>query len=198
MRVAPSPRTASETRNDSPPSPRVGLPPAPSGGTGRTRGRRTSAPARRAAAMPSPVATVGFVVCAYSSPAPPVASTTASAVDDARGARRRAASRHPPHVADEQLDAARRGRRRARGRSGTRARSTRDVARAQPRDERLLDRGAGGVAAGVQDARVRVRRLETLHERAVRAAVERHAEGDRARGCGRVPRRRARARPRDR
>ena len=42
---------------------------------------------------------------------------------------------------------------------------TRDVARAQPRDERLLDRGAGGVAARVQDPRIRVRGLEALHER---------------------------------
>ena len=46
----------------------------------------TSAPARIAAAMPSPVATGGFVEWAYSSPAPPVASTTASASTTSRTA----------------------------------------------------------------------------------------------------------------
>ena len=40
---------------------------------------RTAAPARQAAAMPSAVATAGLVVWGKSWPAPPVASTTASA-----------------------------------------------------------------------------------------------------------------------
>ena len=48
----------------------------------------------------------------------------------------------------------------------------------EPRDERLLDRGARGIPARVQDARIRVRRLETLDERALGVAVERDAEVD--------------------
>ena len=51
-----------------------GIARARSGGTGRTPGRRSAAPARQAAATPSPVATAGLVVCEYSCPAPPVAS----------------------------------------------------------------------------------------------------------------------------
>ena len=41
-------------------------------------------------------------------------------------------------------------------------------------DESVLDRAAGRISARVQHARIRVRRLEALHERAVGAAVERH------------------------
>ena len=59
-----------------------------------------------------------------------------------------------------------------------------DVARAQPRDECLLDRGAGRVAPGVEDARVRVRGFETLDERTVRAAVECDAEVDQLADAG--------------
>ncbi len=53
-----------------------------------------------------------------------------------------------------------------------------DIARPQPCDEGLLDRRARGVAARVQDARVRVGGFEALDEVAVGAAVERDAEGD--------------------
>ena len=48
----------------------------------------------------------------------------------------------------------------------------------QPRDERLLDRGARGIPSRVQDARIRVRRLQSLDERAFGIAVERDAEVD--------------------
>ena len=51
-------------------------------------------------------------------------------------------------------------------------------ARAQTRDEGFLDRGAGGIPARVQDAGVRVRRLETLHEVTVRRTVELDTERD--------------------
>ena len=147
IRVAPSPRTASETRNDSPmPSRGVSLPSSTVGWNWKNSRSVTSAPARSAAAMPSPVATGGLVVCAYSSPAPPVASTTASASTRSRrpamcGVASPAATsptssstpRDAPaveHQVDQEgvLDHA-------------------DVARAQPRDECLLDRGAGRIAA---------------------------------------------------
>ena len=49
------------------------------GGTARTRRRRRRTPARRAMAMPSPVASIGLVVTAKSWPAPPVASSVCRA-----------------------------------------------------------------------------------------------------------------------
>ena len=57
IRVAPSPRTASDTRNASPAASTVGW-------NCMNSSSVTAAPARSAAAMPSPVATTGFVVWA--------------------------------------------------------------------------------------------------------------------------------------
>ena len=70
--TAPSPRTASETS---------GLPSTASavGWNWVNSTSASAAPARNAAATPSPVVTLGLVVCRYSCPAPPLASTTMSA-----------------------------------------------------------------------------------------------------------------------
>ena len=51
-------------------------------------------------------------------------------------------------------------------------------ARAEPGDEGLLDGRARGIPSRMQDARIRVRRLEALHERALGVAVEGDAEVD--------------------
>ena len=79
-------RSGSRLRRARPPRPGTARRPPRTVGWNWTNSRSvTAAPARSAAAMPSPVATDGFVVCAYSSPAPPVASTTASACSRSDG-----------------------------------------------------------------------------------------------------------------
>ena len=73
--TAPSPRTASVISGRCPRSP--GPVQSTVGWNCMNSRSAVAAPARSAIAIPSPVATPGFVVAAYRCPAPPVASTTA-------------------------------------------------------------------------------------------------------------------------
>ena len=79
--TAPSPRTASVTSGRWPRSP--GPVHSTVGWNCMNSTSARAAPARSAIASPSPVATPGLVVAAYRWPAPPVASTTARAADQA-------------------------------------------------------------------------------------------------------------------
>ena len=108
----------------------------------------TATPARSAMAMPSPVASTGLVVTANSWPAPPVASSTLAA---------RTSRRAPPASTG---DAPRRSARpRRAGRARRRSRAARPPCAAHRVDQRPLDLGAGGRAAGVHDPGQRVAAL---------------------------------------
>ena len=142
--TAPSPRTASVTSGRLPRAP--GRCRARWGGTARTRGRRPSAPARRASAIPSPVGVGRVAWCRV--------ELAVAAGGQHHGAARAASRRGPsPSSTAEAGDAAAGGAQRVDG----------DVLveHGEPRsrsggDERPLDLGAGGVAAGVHDPERRV------------------------------------------
>ena len=131
------------------------------GGTGRTRGRRASAPAARASSRPEPNEPGGLVVRDHSAAAPPVARIVAAGDQ-------RAAVLEP----DAAARPSRRPARAARAPSRTSiAGVLGDVG-----GELAQDPPAGRAAAGVDDAADAVAALEPEREVAVAVGVEADAE----------------------
>ena len=169
-RKAPSPRTASEISGC---WPRESGPRYMTVGWNWTNSRsRRVAPARSASAMPSPVETAGLVVWENTWPRPPEASTTArqwTAPTPSRTALADHVQGHPRDAAvlgEQQVD-------------GQRVLDHLDLGSAlDGGDQRPLDLGAGGVAAGVRDPVAVVAALAGQRQLAVGAVVEVGAERD--------------------
>ena len=126
----------------------------------------TATPARSAMAMPSPVTSTGLVVTAKSWPAPPVARSTlraATSTTSPVGASARTPAQRPSRTIRSS----------ANQRSQQRGRGV-----AHGHDERPLDLGAGGGAAGVDDTGEGVPTLPRQLQPAVGVAVEDRAQGD--------------------
>ena len=169
-RNAPSPRTASEISGC---WPRESGPRYITVGWNCTNSRsRSTAPARSATAIPSPVETAGLVVWENTWPSPPLASTTA------RHSTAPTPSRWPSPITCRVSPAT--------PPSSASSRSTAsacwidlDLGRLlDRRDQRPLDLGAGGVAAGVRDPVAVVAALAGQRELAVGVVVEVGAERD--------------------
>ena len=122
--------------------------------------------------MPSPVETAGFVVCENTWPRPPLASTTARQWTAPTPSRWpspitcRVTPATPPSVGEQQVD-------------GERVLDDLDLRAPLDRgDQRALDLGAGGVAAGVRDPVAVVAALAGQRQLAVGVVVEVGAERD--------------------
>ena len=133
---------------------------------------RSTAPARSASAIPSPVETAGLVDWEKTWPRPPLASTTARQCTAPTPSRWpspstcRVTPATPPSSAQQQVD-------------GQRVLDDLDLRRPlDGGDQRALDLGAGGVAAGVRDAVAVVAALAGQRQLAVGVVVEVGAERD--------------------
>ena len=169
-RKAPSPRTASEISGCWP------FESAPSHitvGWNCTNSRsRSTAPARSASAMPSPVETDGLVVAENTWPRPPLASTTA------RQSTAPTPSRCPSPITCRVTPATPPSSPGIRSRTSACSVTSMSGAASHGGDERPLDLGAGGVAAGVRDAVAVVAALAGQRELAGLGVVEDRAQRD--------------------
>ena len=151
---------------------------------------RSAAPARRAMAMPSPVATGGFVVSANTWPAPPVASSVARASTVVSASPASARKRQPttrPSAHHEVGRAGERAHRRCRRVAGVFSSSARTISQPVASPQRVEHAVArvGALAREVEAARLAVEARAPGRQLAdpLRALLDQHARGRPATRC---------------